>query len=207
MNLNLIFPTPIWSENLTPYLAEAGYGQNQFIEFCQTQRNLDPVGTYQSNTGGWEMKHRSFDHFPEFGSFKKILIEKFKDVFAQYGYDTTNQYDVQISYFWCNINNRGHSNTTHAHLQSFLSSVFYIQVPENSGRICFIRDYKESSLISQYGNPTQNDINFSSYTYRPEAGQLIIFPSWLPHRVEPNQSNQERISMAFDAKLVAKVFD
>jgi uncharacterized protein (TIGR02466 family) len=207
MDLNLIFPTPIWANTLIPDLFKVGYGVTDFTDFCYKQRSLDPDGVYQSNTGGWEMAHSSFDEFPEFENFKSILNTKFKNVFEQYGYDIKNKYDVQISYFWANINNVGHSNTTHAHLQSFLSGVFYIKVPENSGRICFIRDYKESSLISQYGNPTQNELNFSSYAYQPEEGQLIIFPSWLPHRVEPNQSNDERISMAFDAKLVAKVID
>jgi uncharacterized protein (TIGR02466 family) len=207
MDLNLIFSTPICSDNIIQDLLQVGYSFTDFTDFCYKQQSLDPKGVYQSNTGGWEMAHSSFDKFPEFEKFKAILNIKFKNVFEQYGYDIENKYDVQISYFWANINNAGHSNNTHAHLQSFLSGVFYVTVPENSGRICFIRDYKESSLISQYGNPIQNELNFSSYAYQPKGGQLIIFPSWLPHRVEPNQSNDKRISIAFDARLVAKVID
>jgi ectoine hydroxylase-related dioxygenase (phytanoyl-CoA dioxygenase family) len=32
----------------------------------------------------------------------------------------------------------------------------------------------------------------------PEEGSLIIFPSYLPHSVEPNKHDEERISISFN---------
>ena len=36
----------------------------------------------------------------------------------------------------------------------------------------------------------------------PEAGTLIIFPSWLEHGVNQNLSDAERVSMSFNINLV-----
>ncbi len=35
-------------------------------------------------------------------------------------------------------------------------------------------------------------------TYKPTEGLFIIFPSWLWHGVEPNQSEESRISLSFN---------
>ena len=34
--------------------------------------------------------------------------------------------------------------------------------------------------------------------YEPKAGRLIMFPSWVMHCVDPNQSDDIRISVSFN---------
>jgi len=34
--------------------------------------------------------------------------------------------------------------------------------------------------------------------YEPKAGRLIMFPSWVTHCVDPNESNDIRISVSFN---------
>jgi uncharacterized protein (TIGR02466 family) len=41
--------------------------------------------------------------------------------------------------------------------------------------------------------------NFSTREYRLAAGQLVLFPSWLPHQVTPYYGRNERITVAFNA--------
>ena len=36
---------------------------------------------------------------------------------------------------------------------------------------------------------------------KPEKGKLVLFPSWLEHYVEPNLTNEDRISMSFDTQI------
>ena len=38
----------------------------------------------------------------------------------------------------------------------------------------------------------------SVMTYRPNDGDLIVFPGWVPHDVGPNTSNKQRINIAFN---------
>jgi ectoine hydroxylase-related dioxygenase (phytanoyl-CoA dioxygenase family) len=40
--------------------------------------------------------------------------------------------------------------------------------------------------------------------YEPEDGDILIFPSYLLHRVERNTGNKQRITMAFDLSFAEK---
>ena len=45
-----------------------------------------------------------------------------------------------------------------------------------------------------------------SMHFKPQEGEMMIFPAWLRHAVTPNESTQDRISIAFNFdinKLVA----
>ena len=44
-----------------------------------------------------------------------------------------------------------------------------------------------------------NRLNSAEYLMYPEPGDLVIFPSWLKHYVEPNLNKDiERISISFN---------
>jgi uncharacterized protein (TIGR02466 family) len=86
-----------------------------------------------------------------------------------------------------------------------MSGVFYVKCSENCGDLVFknqnddvLRYYlRHSNLIGGV------DYEFTQYTSEvwsvtPEENTLIMFPSWLGHYVEPNNSEQERISIAFN---------
>jgi uncharacterized protein (TIGR02466 family) len=44
----------------------------------------------------------------------------------------------------------------------------------------------------------ENDFTAGELDMRPEEGRMYIFPSWLEHGVESNESDQDRISIAFN---------
>ena len=51
--------------------------------------------------------------------------------------------------------------------------------------------------------PRQKDVPkperlWREHSYDPKAGRLIMFPSWLNHCVDPNESNDIRISVSFN---------
>ena len=84
---------------------------------------------------------------------------------------------------WININKKTHFNVPHNHPCCIFSGVFYIKTPYNSGNFAFYRNihvYKSTELI------------------KPEENMLILFPSHFDHYVEPNNSNQDRISISFN---------
>ena len=37
---------------------------------------------------------------------------------------------------------------------------------------------------------------------RPEEGRMYIFPGWLEHGVEPNQSTEDRVSISFNVRAI-----
>jgi uncharacterized protein (TIGR02466 family) len=112
--------------------------------------------------------------------------------------------DIALTSAWLNINNtRQCMNNDHVH-QEVLSGVFYLQVPEESGKLvlqnlAINRLWKGCNLTTQKNQFTAESIHID-----PIEGNIIIFPSYLPHSVETNNHDEERISISFDLILLPK---
>ena len=52
------------------------------------------------------------------------------------------------------------------------------------------------------GEPMRSEI-----AIRPEAGMLVLFPSWLRHSVRPHGGDRERVSVAINLWLVGAMPD
>ena len=97
---------------------------------------------------------------------------------------------------WANVNPPGGSNTTHVHGNSVLSAVYYVEThgPEQGPLIfCDPRPgaMQYTPLIKEI-----NDINTQNIERVPQDHDLLLFPPWLPHRVDLNKSKKRRISVA-----------
>mgnify|MGYP006094162033 CR=1 FL=1 len=98
----------------------------------------------------------------------------------------TNHPNTIINEMWVNISTFGDFNHPHNHSidnnQNSLSGVLYLKTPLNCGNIQF-----------------QNPLNLSSSTtFLPKEKSMLIFPKILFHYVEPNLSQEDRISIAFN---------
>jgi len=108
-----------------------------------------------------------------------------------------------IDNVWININPFGGNNKLHIHGENCLSGVFYVKCNKDSGNIVF--PHPAANFI--YNTPesllegfTEKNSQFSNNL--PQEGKIILFPSWAYHYVEPNMSNEDRISFAFNTKVV-----
>jgi len=101
---------------------------------------------------------------------------------------------------WINCSPAGSHNSAHVHPGAEISGVFYISVPPESGQIVF-RDPRPQSEMSRLYS--KDGKIFETLTPRvpvtPAPGDLLLFPSWLMHQVEPGEDHKElRISMALN---------
>ena len=134
---------------------------------------------------------------PGFEALEPRLLAAAKSVlkFLKCRYD-----DCYITDCWANINRQGHAHTMHTHPNNYLSGVYYVRVPANSGRIVFGDPRPAASAIT----PTlaeNTTFNSNEMHFEPQEGKLLIFNSWLPHFVEVNRSEEERVSIAFNVML------
>ena len=86
---------------------------------------------------------------------------------------------------------------------SSLSGVYYVRSNEQSGRIRF-RDPRAGKRMDPWpvaADEEADQRHWDRVHYKPVAGRLIMFPSWLEHDVEPNMSDEERISISFNMRL------
>ena len=103
--------------------------------------------------------------------------------------------EMVITQSWLNKSGKGESHHEHVHPNSMLSGVWYPQINETLPPIEFrtstVRDI--SMEIDTY-----NQFNSATFMLPMRMGELIIFPSNLSHSVQPNQSDEERISLSFN---------
>lgn len=93
--------------------------------------------------------------------------------------------------YWTNINTPGSRNVVHSHKSANFSCVYYVQGTD-CGPLRLINPANTLSDCKQTA-PFVRDAYF-----HPKDGDLIMWPAWVPHEVEPNLSNRERINITFD---------
>jgi len=116
----------------------------------------------------------------------------------------SSDYRQEIQNAWMNINHTHNTFQIHQHSGSFYSAVYYVEGDTSCGDLEFVTPiHAHNHVIS----PTKHVKNFNAYnsscwSVSPEAGKLVIFPAWLMHYVRPNNTNKDRISIAFNTEIV-----
>ena len=105
---------------------------------------------------------------------------------------------LQMTSFWINIMGEHCTHASHLHPLSSVSGTFYLQVPRNSAGIKFEDPRLAQFMASPPRTLKARTENKRFIEFKPKAGTLILFESWLKHEVPPNRSNEERISVSFN---------
>ena len=85
----------------------------------------------------------------------------------------------------------------HVHGNSVFSGVVYLDVSENCGNIWFRKEELLTGIL-QPGIEHETVYNYLFHSITPAKGLLILFPSFLFHKVDVNRSNSDRYSIAFN---------
>ena len=104
---------------------------------------------------------------------------------------------------WINVNPKGAYNAPHDHPGCFWSGVYYVQVPDTAGEAAVIEFLSPHEVLPHNGI-IQSAITADKRRIRPVAGTVLIFPSQLIHWVHPNESDEERVTIAFNGRFRAK---
>jgi uncharacterized protein (TIGR02466 family) len=101
--------------------------------------------------------------------------------------------NIDITY-WANINSKGSRNVFHSHKENNFSLIYYVQA-EGTGALRFAN---HSNLLGDCNNTSPFVRDFEIF---PKNGDLFLWPSYVPHEVETNMSNVDRINLAFNINL------
>jgi uncharacterized protein (TIGR02466 family) len=108
---------------------------------------------------------------------------------------------VAVKDAWINISKPGNYQEYHIHPGSHFSLVYYIKVPENSGRIVF-RSHEADKDMFPFDTHKITNINNKTVKLQPNEGDVIVFRSNLSHMVEKNMSNENRVCIAMNFKFL-----
>jgi uncharacterized protein (TIGR02466 family) len=100
--------------------------------------------------------------------------------------------DYRIAGAWSVMLGSGGFHTDHVHPQGWLSSAFYVALPD-----AIAREPEGWLAFGRPGIPTTPPLA-PFRRVRPEPGMLALFPSYLWHGTEPFASGAPRLTVAFD---------
>lgn len=158
-----------------------------------SSREPDNIG--RSNVGCWRYR-QPFENIDwllnELNELLQEAIKLYAPIEPSFA-TTANYQNVNIDY-WANVNEIGSRNTLHSHKPAQFSAVYYIQ-GTGTGQLRYLNPANEIGDCN-HTSPFTRDFIFD-----PKDGDLILWPSWIPHEVEPNLSDRKRINLAFDLRL------
>ncbi len=116
-----------------------------------------------------------------------------------------HEISLYITQSWANYTDKNHYHHKHAHPNSVVSGVLFIQTEDKKDSIVFYREER----YRQIDIPTENFNEFNSQSWWVPAvtGKLMIFPSSLTHSVEKTVSDKTRISISFNTFIKGTVGD
>ena len=162
-------------------------------------RESDP-GASKSNRGGWHSSGNLFTQAAE-------SIQTLKSEAEAATLQATRKINAKVDpaslkmklFAWMNANPPGGFNAPHTHPGAHWSGVYYVSQPEvdtgNSGMIEFLdprSDLPNWRILGARSFALKKKI-------RPEPDEMVLFPSYLVHWVYPNETDEERVTIAFNA--------
>ena len=188
MNLELLFPTPVAFFDLGRDLAKK---ESDFL----AKQDRRPNEGNQSSVDNYVLDKPALAKLKD--GIQKCVEEYVKDVWK-----VDKTLVIRITQSWLNWTKAGQYHHKHAHPNSFMSGVFYINAVEDRDRITFYQsEYKQ--IKPKYDEWTR--WNSGSWWLPVKTGQIVLFPSSLTHMVESISGEEERVSLAFNTFLTGKV--
>lgn len=104
---------------------------------------------------------------------------------------------MRVTGCWANVGAPGAHHVEHSHPNNFLSAVYYVKAPEGSDRIVFHDPRLQAHVIGpKIKNMSLKHASNVNISIMP--GRMVIFPAWLRHSVNPNESHGIRLSIALN---------
>ena len=193
MSVRLLFPTLLFEYNL---LEEGLVTQTYLDELkadMDAMRMKDPVGRQVSNAyTGWQ-SNDGCESRPAWTKMIRIIKDKFNHEILPFSGANTAKVQLSMGNCWANINDKGAWNKPHGHNGCWWSGALYISAEGDEGD--FVAVNTDPKVLSDFPHASRFREN---HNVRPISGTLLCFPSGLLHMVEPNASERERYSVAFN---------
>ena len=193
----LLFGTPVWRLSAPERLLTKLPGIAAKIQSDIEAGVFDEFVT-RSNFNGYQSPYSLLKDNLYFGAEERsVLIQMIHSVVG-----LSMNFGITSA---INCSPAGSHNTAHVHPNTEIAGVFYIAVPKLSGQLVF-RDPRPqcevTGLHGKFGSAIQSLA--PRVPIKPKTGELLLFPGWLMHQVEPGTNHNElRISMAMNVNGLA----
>ena len=128
--------------------------------------------------------------------------------------EATPGLQIALRGIWFQIANRGSHHDVHTHGNCSWSGVYCLQVDDEAARTTHPLLGAANGVTRFYG-PHFNHLGGAHMDFgnaylqsahldiAPVPGQLVVFPSWLPHQAMPYDGTADRVIVSFNASVHA----
>tara|TARA_B100000427_G_scaffold114643_1_gene95171 strand:+ start:264 stop:896 length:633 start_codon:yes stop_codon:yes gene_type:complete len=193
-NVVTAFPSPIIQVYVEEDTSEL-LGHNQYTASHQTRERFDHSDPLASQ--------RVLEKYPK---TKEILLNKYISVAEDILKYKKRDYAITTS--WFTLSKKGEGSQAHKHKNSFWSCVYYYQekYSEGTGGILFNSPNTELFDYAFFENDIaeQNALNSRACVIVPQPNLLLVFPSYLQHKILKHNNDIPRSSLAFNIVPLGK---
>jgi len=153
---------------------------------------------------------------PEWQDFVRFLVDSLGETAKQANWEAWGGQDLELKvgiegmWFQCSANGAFHD--VHTHGNCSWSSAYIVQIDDSEQRVTHPVYGAANGVTRLYGPPFTAlggafaDLGNAylqppSVDIEPVPGQLLLFPSWLPHQALPYDGEKERVIISFNASL------
>tara|TARA_A200000113_G_C8856041_1_gene351843 strand:- start:31 stop:549 length:519 start_codon:yes stop_codon:yes gene_type:complete len=171
---------------MVPKLEQYAYQQEKY----KSGRNV-------SNIGGHQTDFITIEEEPLYEELVDRLMPEIRNTIHSFGY--RDIYNIIVGQCWMNINRKGHLNLPHIHSNTDWACIFYIKSDEKTS----IRFHNTDQMRGELARKIQdwNDYNCAECDYLPKENDFIMIPAHIQHSVAVNNTDNVRISLAFNVKI------
>jgi len=184
--LHAIFPTSVYVVN-----RDSNLSSKEEIEIGEIVKE----GMYRNS--GNSTSNNAYIFYGKLGKIKQFCEQQIK-IYVNETINPKEELDFYITQSWLNITKPGEYHHEHSHANSIISGVFYISTEEDDKFAVADPNFKIKDIL-KFEPKMFNMWNSNNWIFPVNNNELILFPSWLVHKVDPNEkATKDRISISFN---------
>ena len=193
-----LFPTQVVSGTIKNFDSF----KQDLIDWIYKYKANDPGISKISNKKGWQSLSKEVFTEEGFEPFKDKLIPEITELCKHF----CVLRKMDLVQMWLNVNGPFSYNVSHRHPGSNLAGVLWIKQTPESGRFVFDNmdvGYRDAMLLTATDRDYLEEKKMPpEYVPQYTDGTMILFPAGLSHRVEINETTEDRISLSFNIKII-----
>ena len=199
MSLQRFFPTLVYTARLNGATAL----NRRLLHECRQLERDDESGrrwsarNYPGGYTSYNSASRMHELSPTFSELERGLNRHVAKFVRELELDLDGR-ELTMTDCWVNIMPRQVVHSLHLHPLSTISGTYYVQTPKRSSGLKFEDPRLERFMAAPPRLPNSRKENRPWVVLPADAGEMLLFESWLRHEVASNPAKGERVSVSFN---------
>ena len=186
-----IFSQPVWQGKFPGRLDKLIQRATDFKTHKEVTLNpllgkMLQVYNFKDNPHQWK-------ELDEFNEWFAPFVQK---IWTNWNYKFDDWHEIRFK-SWVNFSGKGCFSGEHTHGNDIMTMIFYLNKEANTGNLQVLNP----NIFHWQNTPGCDSIWEDVPT---SSGDVVVIPGWMLHRVERNNTEEERISLVINATVIIK---